>query len=178
MDQYVLSLSYGKDSLACLGAIEKLGWPLDRIVTAEVWATDDIPADLPPMVEFKSKADAWIKDRYGIEVEHIFATRERERERDNPAEPSREKLTYEKIFYRERQLRGGQKSLRIPCHQGTMVYELPQERCDQTIMGYATRWSQYCTGELKRDVLRRFMDSRYQSTGGTGAQPSSPGVFW
>lgn len=29
--QYILSLSYGKDSLACLGAIEQLGCPLDRI---------------------------------------------------------------------------------------------------------------------------------------------------
>lgn len=33
---YTLSLSYGKDSLACLGAIEELGLPLDRIVHAEV----------------------------------------------------------------------------------------------------------------------------------------------
>lgn len=68
---HVLSLSYGKDSLACLGAIEHLGLPLDRIVHAEVWATDTIPADLPPMVEFKKKADKIIFDRYGIEVEHI-----------------------------------------------------------------------------------------------------------
>lgn len=51
--QYILSLSYGKDSLACLAAIEALGWPLDRIIHAEVWATDTISADLPPMVEFK-----------------------------------------------------------------------------------------------------------------------------
>ena len=29
--QRALSLSYGKDSLACLGAIEQLGIPLDRI---------------------------------------------------------------------------------------------------------------------------------------------------
>lgn len=71
--EHILSLSYGKDSLACLGAIEHLGWPLDRIVHAEVWATDTIPADLPPMVEFKAKADAIIKERWGIEVEHIRA---------------------------------------------------------------------------------------------------------
>jgi len=70
MSQYVLSLSYGKDSLACLGAIEKLGLPLDRIVHAEVWATETISADLPPMVEFKAKADRIIKERWGIEVEH------------------------------------------------------------------------------------------------------------
>ena len=69
--EYVLSLSYGKDSLACLGAIEDLGLPLDRIVHAEVWATDTIHADLPEMVEFKKKADKIILDRYCIEVEHI-----------------------------------------------------------------------------------------------------------
>ncbi|MBQ8497173.1 MAG: hypothetical protein IJ489_06970 [Clostridia bacterium] len=34
--------------------------------------TETIPADLPPMVEFKVKADAIIKERYGIGVEHIF----------------------------------------------------------------------------------------------------------
>lgn len=72
-NQRVLSLSYGKDSMACLGALEKLQWPLDRIVTADVWATDTIPADLPPMVEFKGYADKVIKERYGIEVEHYYA---------------------------------------------------------------------------------------------------------
>ena len=92
--QYVLSLSYGKDSLACLEAIRILGLPLDRIVHAEVWATDTIPADLPPMVEFKVKADQIILDRYGIKVEHICAMkpvereRERERERESPTKES------------------------------------------------------------------------------------------
>lgn len=81
--EHILSLSYGKDSLACLGAIEELGWPLDRIVHAEVWATDTIPADLPPMVEFKSKVDRIIKERWGIEVEHL-----------------RSKYTYNDCFYK------------------------------------------------------------------------------
>ena len=83
MPESFLSLSYGKDSLACLGAIEQLVWPLDRIVHAEVWATDTIPADLPPMVEFKAKADKIIRERWGIEVEHI-----------------RGRLTYGQAFYR------------------------------------------------------------------------------
>lgn len=69
--EHILSLSYGKDSLACLGAIEKLGLPLDRIIHAEIWATDTIPADLPPMIEFKEKADKIISERYGLAVEHI-----------------------------------------------------------------------------------------------------------
>lgn len=63
--EYILSLSYGKDSLACFGACEILGWPIDRVVTAEVWATDTLPADLPPMVEFKDHADRIIKERWG-----------------------------------------------------------------------------------------------------------------
>lgn len=88
MPEHILSLSYGKDSMACFGACELLGWPIDRVVTAEVWATDTIPADLPPMVEFKAKADKIIKERWGIEVEHIFV------------EKSGEKWTYEKNFYK------------------------------------------------------------------------------
>lgn len=73
--EYILSLSYGKDSIACLEAIKLLGYPLDRIVHAEVWATDTIPADLPPMVKFKEYADKIIEERYGIKVEHICAVR-------------------------------------------------------------------------------------------------------
>lgn len=82
MPEHILSLSYGKDSMAMFGACELLGWPIDRVVTAEVWATDTIPADLPPMVEFKEKADKNIKQRWGIDVEHV-----------------RYKYSYEEYFY-------------------------------------------------------------------------------
>lgn len=91
MPEYILSLSYGKDSLACLGAIEALGWPLDRIVHAEVWATDTIPADLPPMVEFKARADEIIKARWGITVEHYCAAR--------MAGVCKDKVTFDDMFY-------------------------------------------------------------------------------
>lgn len=52
--EHILSLSYGKDSLACLEACKLLGYPIDRVIHADVWATDTIPAELPPMVEFKA----------------------------------------------------------------------------------------------------------------------------
>lgn len=71
--------------MACLGAIELLGWPLTRIITADVWATNDIPADPPLMLEFMRRADRTIKDRWGIEVEHVRAD-----------------FTYEDVFYRQR----------------------------------------------------------------------------
>lgn len=82
-DEYVLSTSMGKDSLACLGATGHLGWKLTRIVHAEVWATKDIPAELPPMVEFKKKAEAIIKEKWGLTVEKYSSG-----------------TTYEEEFYR------------------------------------------------------------------------------
>ena len=96
-----MSLSYGKDSLACLGAIEELGWPLDRIVHAEVWATDTIPADLPPMVEFKAKTDKIIKERWGIEVEHFRAD-----------------TNFEKMFYLKPKRKSGNKKFKEGSIQG------------------------------------------------------------
>lgn len=71
--QYIASLSYGKDSIAMLEVIKQHDMPLDRIVHVEIMATQTIHADLPPMVEFKSKADKIIKDLYGINVEHLYS---------------------------------------------------------------------------------------------------------
>lgn len=68
-----------------LEVIKQHDMPLDRIVHVEIMATDTIPADLPPMMEFKVKADKIIKERYGIEVEHLHA-----------------KKSYEKFFYTKR----------------------------------------------------------------------------
>ena len=92
LDGGTLCISYGKDSLACIGACYHLGWKINRIVHADVWATESIPADLPHMAEFKKKADRIIKERYGIEVEHYHAT--------NVDGISKHKVTYEDIFYK------------------------------------------------------------------------------
>lgn len=156
MTQHILSLSYGKDSLACLGAIEKLGWQLDRIVHAEIWATDTIPADLPPMIEFKKKADEIIKQRYGIEVEHIYAVRggsgtptksvsTQDLKRESSSEVlkgsqwssedgvstlnTETKLTYESIFYRKiKGHRGGAGFTASRCAKGIGVRQTSRER--------------------------------------------------
>jgi hypothetical protein len=93
----VACISHGKDSLAMLRAIKLLGLPLHRIVTSDVWATQDIPADLPPMWAWKKEADKIIKDIYGIDVEHICAMQkpsqnvqvERERERERARRAAR-----------------------------------------------------------------------------------------
>lgn len=184
---YTLSLSYGKDSLACLGAIEELGIPLDRIVHAEVWATETIPADLPPMVEFKKKADKIIKERYGIEVEHVYAVNK----------TGGGVLSYEQVFntatntqeygghiygfpkqlggwctgklkqnvLTETYLRryflsnaqtswGGGYELLMASQCGGDNGATTYSKSMQSITGFANRWAQYCTGELKRAAIR------------------------
>lgn len=169
MKQYVLSISYGKDSLACIGAIKQLGWRLDRIIHAEVWATDTIPADPPPMVEFKAKADKIIKEMTGIEVEHLCAVR------------NGEKLTYEKLFYHVPQRKektserfgGGQ---RVPRQNCPMVQQQTQNqsiaaspiqwgagaRSSKTgrILGFPIIRGQWCTSDLKRRVFTKLPCTR------------------
>lgn len=133
-----MSLSYGKDSVAAIYvAVEILHWPLNRIVHAEIWVTDTIPADPPPMVEFKGYADAEIKERWGIEVEHLFAK-----------DKNGEKLTYEKLFYhvpkRKAQNAGGG---RYCLQQGD-------------IEGWPSVWKPWCNGHLKIPTLQQARNLR------------------
>ena len=155
MTEYVLSLSYGKDSIACIFAIKALGWPLDRIVHAEVWATDTIPADLPPMVEFKAKADEIIYELIGIRVEHLCATR------------NGEKLTYEKLFYHIPNRKPGGKfsdgsSAGFPYQKGawcndrlkTNTLDAISDNGGGAITGFPYRQGAWCNGHLKIPALR------------------------
>lgn len=86
---YVAAISRGKDSTAMLRAIQIMNWPLDMIISVDVWATKDIPAELPPMVAFKDEYDQKVYEMFGIPVTRTCATKscsksvnvERERER-------------------------------------------------------------------------------------------------
>lgn len=86
--EYIARISYGKDSLKMLDVIHTRGLPLDRITTTDVWATETISANLPPMDAFKERMDQKIWDMYRIEVEHLCA-----RNKDGS------KRTYEQMFY-------------------------------------------------------------------------------
>lgn len=86
--EYIARISYGKDSLKMLEVIRSRGLPLDRITTTDVWATDTISANLPPMAAFKERMDQRIWDMYRIQVEHLCA-----RNKDGS------KRTYEQMFY-------------------------------------------------------------------------------
>lgn len=86
--EHIVRISYGKDSLKMLEVIKSRGLPLDRITTTDVWATDTISANLPPVEAFKERMDQRIWDMYRIEVEHLCA-----KNKDGS------KKTYEQMFY-------------------------------------------------------------------------------
>lgn len=189
----VASISYGKDSLAMLRAIKHLGLPLHRIVHSEVWATDTIPADLPPMVEFKKHADKIIKDLYGIEVEHICATRpmqdtqmtvatcvsERATNQCSTA-PCKAENSQEASKVSLKPLGDGAKSSR-PRVKLTYEdifyrrYKAPKEgRKEGNLYGFPTKWSPWCNSELKASVLDKHLRIPSQRKGGMVPRTQTP----
>ena len=132
--EYIARISYGKDSLKMLEVIRSRGLPLDRITTTDVWATDTISANLPPMEKFKARMDQKIWDMYRIEVEHLCARN-----------PDGTKRTYEQMFYHvpKRKSGGGTdkgRFLDIPTSgaRGVKLHSsgMPSHRVQGTITGF------------------------------------------
>ena len=126
--EYIARISYGKDSLKMLEVIHSRGLPLDRITTTDVWATDTISANLPPMDKFKAMMDERIWSLYHIEVEHLCA-----RNKDGS------KKTYEQMFYH------------VPVRKAIeREREREREIRPGTILGFPDLWHPWCQAGLKR----------------------------
>lgn len=84
--KHIASISYGKDSLRMIETIVvDLKLPLDEIVTVDVMFNREMSAYYPEVDEFRKKADAIIKERYGLIVKHL-----------------RSETTYEERFFKVR----------------------------------------------------------------------------
>lgn len=53
--KYIASLSFGKDSLAQIILIRKLGLPLDEVIYCDVRYTPDVSGEMPEMAELSQK---------------------------------------------------------------------------------------------------------------------------
>ena len=138
---HIARISYGKDSLKMLEVIKSRGLPLDRITTTDVWATDTISANLPPMEEFKSRMDQRIWDMYRIEVEHLCA-----RNKDGS------KKTYEQMFYH------------VPVRRSQTV-QVERERDGLrpgSILGFPDLWNPWCQAGLKRNAKTQSAGVHYR----------------
>ena len=130
MPEHIARISYGKDSLKMLEVIHSRGLPLDRITTADVWATDTISANLPPMEEFKARMDERIWQLYRIQVEHLCA-----RDKDGT------KKTYEQMFYH------------VPVRRSQSAQVERENRVKPgVILGFPDLWNPWCQAGLKRNA--------------------------
>ena len=138
--EYIARISKGKDSLKMLDVIWTRGLPLDRITTTDVWATDTVPAWLPPMQEFMDRMDEWIWSRYHIECEHLCAMN-----KDGT------KKTYEQMFYH------------VPVRRSQVV-QVERERRLPTgsILGFPDLWNPWCQAGLKRNSKPQSARNHYR----------------
>ena len=144
-DEHIARISYGKDSLKMLDVIVSRGLPLDRITTTDVWATDTISANLPPVEEFKARMDEKIWQLYRIDVEHLCARN-----------PDGSKRTYEQMFYHVPQRRSQNIQVERERRDSLLQRELHGVRNSNSEcrpQGYPAQISPWCR-KLKIDKVK------------------------
>lgn len=141
-----------------LRAIQLMGWPLDAIVSVDIWFDDETPAELPPMVAFKDEWDKKCLDWFGLPVTHLCAEKrsqigkvEREDQESRMTRSvthasltqatSTNKLTYVDIFYR-------------PMKPKAQERERERRRREHPIYGYPQQRGAWCNSDLKQSALR------------------------
>lgn len=118
---YVANSSRGKDSTAMLRAIQLMGWPLDMIVSVDIWFDEETPAELPPMVKFKDEYDQKVLDWFGIPVTRLCAEK-----RSQIVQVERE---------RESGITGNPKQTRNHTHDSHTAICSITKRCEENIPG-------------------------------------------
>ena len=71
--KYVLSLSFGKDSLAMLIEVIRRKLPLDYVIFCDIKFNDKISGEHPLMAEWIPQTEKLLKDKFNIEVIHLTA---------------------------------------------------------------------------------------------------------
>lgn len=72
---HILSLSFGKDSMAMLLEILKRKLPLDYIIFCDIRFDNEISGEHPLMAEWIPQAEHLLKQKYGIEIIHLTSKR-------------------------------------------------------------------------------------------------------
>lgn len=71
--KYILSLSFGKDSMAMLIEVIKRKLPLDYVIFCDIKFDDKISGEHPLMAEWIPTAEKILKDKFGVVVIHLTA---------------------------------------------------------------------------------------------------------
>ena len=70
---YILSLSFGKDSMALLVEVLRRKLPLDYVIFCDIRFNDKISGEHPIMAQWISTAEDILKNKWGVEVIHLTA---------------------------------------------------------------------------------------------------------
>lgn len=70
---YVLSLSFGKDSMAMLHEIVTKGLPLNYVIHCDIMFDSNTSGEHPLMAEWIPYAEKRIKELYGVDITHLTA---------------------------------------------------------------------------------------------------------
>lgn len=73
--KYVLSLSYGKDSMALLLEVIRRKLPLDYVIHCDIMFDKKTSGEHPLMAEWIPKAEKRLKEEFGIEIIHLTGRR-------------------------------------------------------------------------------------------------------
>ena len=71
--KHIVSLSFGKDSMAMLIEIIKRKLPLDYVIFCDIKFNNEISGEHPLMAEWIPKAEKILKDKFGVDVIHLTA---------------------------------------------------------------------------------------------------------
>ena len=71
--KYVLSLSFGKDSMALLLEVLKRHLPLHYVIFCDIKFDKNTSGEHPLMAEWIPQAEKILKDKFGVEVIHLTA---------------------------------------------------------------------------------------------------------
>lgn len=69
----IFSLSFGKDSMATLILAAEQGIPIDRVMYCDIRFAPDISGEHPLMAEWIPKAEARLKELFGVTVDHAYS---------------------------------------------------------------------------------------------------------
>ena len=139
MPEHIARISKGKDSLKMLEVIISRGLPLDRVTTTDVWATDTIPAELPPVLDTKARIEEKLWQMYRINVEHLCA-----RNKDGS------KKTYEQMFYH------------VPNRRSQTGQVERDGLRPGSILGFYDLWNPWCQAGLKRNAYAPSSGQHYR----------------
>ncbi len=70
---YILSLSFGKDSMALLIKIKEMNLPVDEVIFCDIKFSDEISGEMPLMAEWIPTAEKILLEKFNIKVTHLTA---------------------------------------------------------------------------------------------------------